>query len=68
MLPTAEMERWAQLEEAAVAADALGKPRPKGVDPKVVTQQVRAAELLADWLPDLAEGERFRKDAEYLAS
>ena len=65
-LPAGEQERWAMLEEAAAAADALGKPRPATVDPAVVALQTRAAELVASWLPALAEGERFAEDAAYL--
>ena len=67
-LPATDMRRWALLEEAAAAADALGKPRPKTVDPAVVALQRRAAEVLGVWQPDLAEGARFTKSAEYLAS
>ena len=67
-LPATDLRRWALLEEAAAAADALGKPRPKTVDPAVVALQRRAAEVIGVWLPDLAEGARFTESAEYLAS
>ena len=66
ILPDAERDNWVLLEEAAAAADAVGKPAsPAAVDSGLVALQRRAAGLLAGWLPDLVEGERFSEDADY---
>ena len=66
-LPQAELGRWSLLEEAAASADALGKPSQQSAQPALVALQARAAALVAEWLPDLAEAERFAEDAEYYA-
>ena len=64
-LPQPELERWALLEEAAAAADAIGRePELRAEDPQLVALQARAAALVAEWMPYLAEGERFAEHVE----
>ena len=69
-LPQPELERWALLEEAAAAADAIGrKPTAarQAADPAHMALVTRAASLVAEWMPSLAEGERFAEHIEYYA-
>lgn len=67
-LPAEERERWALLEAAADAADAAKqlplRERNLGVAVAVRTLQLSAVEVVASWLPELYEGERFAEDAE----
>lgn len=69
-LPQLDLERWALLEEAAEAADTMGKPASESeltADPEFVALQERAAALVSAWLPSLAEGERFAEAVERYA-
>ena len=66
-LPLPEQERWALLEQAAAAADALNCQtvlQTDHRDPAHMALQARAAALVAEWLPSLAEGERFAEHIE----